>query len=191
MRALQDRILTNGQVLTSQILKVDSFLNHQVDPQLTMEIGAAFAERFQAEDITKVLTIEASGIHFALATAVALGMLPKLAALATVIPSAVLGGAMVAMFGMVVSYGINILSTVDFKQNDNLLIVACSIAVGLGSSAVPQMFDRLPDVAKMFTQSGIVTGSITAVVLNLFLNSKRAAKKATVTVGSSATATTR
>ena len=49
MRALQERILTNWQVLTSQILKVDSFLNHQVDPQLTMEIGAAFAERFQAE----------------------------------------------------------------------------------------------------------------------------------------------
>jgi xanthine phosphoribosyltransferase len=76
MRALQERILTNGQVLTSQILKVDSFLNHQVDPQLTMEIGAAFAERFKADGVTKVLTIEASGIHFALATAVALGHVP-------------------------------------------------------------------------------------------------------------------
>lgn len=122
---------------------------------------------------------------------IVLGMLPKLAALATVIPNAVLGGAMVAMFGMVVSSGINILSNVDFKQNENLLIVACSIAVGLGSSAVPQMFDHLPDLAKMFTQSGIVTGSVTAVVLNVFLNSKRAAKQANVTVGSSATPATR
>ena len=122
---------------------------------------------------------------------IVLGMLPKLAALATVIPSAVLGGAMVAMFGMVVSYGINILSTVDFKQNENLLIVACSIAVGLGSSAVPQMFDQLPDLAKMFTQSGIVTGSITAVVLNLFLNDKRSSKQNTVAAGASTTVATR
>ena len=111
---------------------------------------------------------------------VVLGLLPKLAALTTVIPNAVLGGAMVAMFGMVVSYGINILSNVDFKQNENLLIVACSLAVGIGSAAVPQMFDQLPELAKMLAQSGIVTGSVTAVVLNLFLNAKRAPKQQAV-----------
>jgi xanthine permease len=105
-----------------------------------------------------------------------LGLLPKLAALATVIPNAVLGGAMIAMFGMVVAYGINILSTVDFRENENLLIAACSIAVGLGSSTVPGMFDQLPDMAKLFLQNGIVTGSVTAVVLNLFLTRKAAAK---------------
>jgi xanthine permease len=104
---------------------------------------------------------------------VVLGLLPKLAALTTVIPNAVLGGAMVAMFGMVVSYGINILSAVDFKQNENLLIVACSIAVGLGSSAVPQMFDQLPTMLKMLLQNGIVTGSLSAIALNLFLHAKK------------------
>ncbi|PWK11329.1 nucleobase:cation symporter-2 family protein [Tumebacillus permanentifrigoris] len=104
---------------------------------------------------------------------VVLGLLPKLAALTTVIPNAVLGGAMVAMFGMVVSYGINILSSVDFTQNENLLIVACSIAVGLGSSAVPQMFDQLPTMLKMLLQNGIVTGSISAIALNLFLHVKK------------------
>ncbi|UFJ39482.1 purine permease [Brevibacillus humidisoli] len=100
---------------------------------------------------------------------VVLGMLPKLAALTTVVPSAVLGGAMIAMFGMVVASGINILSSVDLKQNENLLIAACSIAVGLGSSAVPQMFDLLPTTLKMLLQNGIVTGSLTAVVLNILL----------------------
>lgn len=106
---------------------------------------------------------------------VILGLLPKLAALATVIPNPVLGGAMVAMFGMVVASGINILSTVDLRQNENLLIAACSIAVGLGSAAVPQMFNQLPDMAKMLLQSGIVTGSLTAVVLNILLMHNREA----------------
>ncbi len=105
---------------------------------------------------------------------VVLGLLPKLAALTTVIPNPVLGGAMIAMFGMVVASGINILSQVDLRQNENLLIAACSIAVGLGSAAVPQMFDQLPTMAKMLLQNGIVTGSITAVALNiLLLHSKR------------------
>ncbi|MDN9010796.1 nucleobase:cation symporter-2 family protein [Brevibacillus laterosporus] len=100
---------------------------------------------------------------------VTLGMLPKLAALTTVIPDAVLGGAMIAMFGMVVASGINILSSVDLSKNENLLIAACSIAVGLGSAVVPQMFDQLPGMAKMIMQNGIVTGSLTAIVLNICL----------------------
>jgi xanthine permease len=99
-----------------------------------------------------------------------LGLLPKFAALATIIPNAVLGGAMIAMFGMVVASGMNILADVDFRRNENMLIVACSIAVGLGSAVVPQMFDHLPNTFKMLLQNGIVTGSITAVILNLFLN---------------------
>lgn len=74
MRELQERIVRDGKVLSETVLKVDSFLNHQVDPQLTMKIGEAFAEMFRGEQVTKVLTIEASGIHFALATAFALGV---------------------------------------------------------------------------------------------------------------------
>lgn len=74
MKLLQDRIRKDGDVLSSHVLKVDSFLNHQVDPMLTMEIGKVFAERFAGEQITKVLTIEASGIQFAMATALALGV---------------------------------------------------------------------------------------------------------------------
>jgi len=72
VKALQERIVRDGKVLSSHVLKVDSFLNHQVDPVLTMQIGQAFAERFRGERITKVLTIEASGIHFAMAAAYAL-----------------------------------------------------------------------------------------------------------------------
>ncbi|NGQ97422.1 purine permease [Brevibacillus sp. SYP-B805] len=126
-----------------------------------------FSQNVGLVSLTRVKTrdvIVAAGLIL-----VVLGLLPKLAALTTVIPNPVLGGAMVAMFGMVVASGINILSSVDFRQNENLLIAACSIAVGLGSAAVPQMFDQLPDMAKMLLQNGIVTGSLTAVILNLLL----------------------
>jgi xanthine phosphoribosyltransferase len=72
LKELQERIIQDGKVLSSHVLKVDSFLNHQVDPVLTMRIGQALADLFRAERVTKVLTIEASGIHFAMATAYAL-----------------------------------------------------------------------------------------------------------------------
>jgi xanthine permease len=127
-----------------------------------------FSQNVGLVSLTRVKTrnvIVAAG-----AILVILGCLPKLAALATVIPNAVLGGAMIAMFGMVVAYGMNILSHVDFRRNENLLVVACSIAVGLGSAVVPQMFSHLPSALQMLLQNGIVSGSITAVLLNLLLN---------------------
>lgn len=106
---------------------------------------------------------------------IVLGLLPKLAALTTIIPSAVLGGAMIVMFGSVAVSGISILSQVDMQKGDNLLIAACSIAVGLGSATVPQMFDQLPEFAKMLLQNGIVTGSLTAIILNLCLTKREKA----------------
>lgn len=62
MQLLKDKIKAEGLALSDQILKVDSFLNHQMDPVLMKEIGKEFAERFNDEEITKVLTIESSGI---------------------------------------------------------------------------------------------------------------------------------
>lgn len=59
------------------------------------------------------------------------GLFPKIAAFTTIIPKSVLGGAMVAMFGMVIAYGIKMLSRVDFAKQENLLIVACSVGIGL------------------------------------------------------------
>jgi xanthine phosphoribosyltransferase len=62
MNVLENKIKTEGVVLSETVLKVDSFLNHQVDPELMMEIGKEFAHRFKEEGITKILTIESSGI---------------------------------------------------------------------------------------------------------------------------------
>lgn len=66
MKLLEERILTDGKVLGENILKVDSFLTHQVDFNLMKEIGHVFAEKFKDAGITKVVTIEASGIAPAL-----------------------------------------------------------------------------------------------------------------------------
>ena len=74
METLEARILKDGYVLGENILKVDSFLTHQVDLHLMKEIGDVFAKKFQDAGITKVVTIEASGIAPALYTADALGV---------------------------------------------------------------------------------------------------------------------
>lgn len=128
----------------------------------------AFSQNVGLITLTKVKTRNV--IFAAGCIMVVLGLLPKLAAITTVIPNAVLGGAMIVMFGSVAASGISILSEVNLREERNLLIVACSIAVGLGSAAVPAVFDQLPDFAKMLTQSGIVTGSLTAILLNLLLS---------------------
>lgn len=74
MKTLEERILRDGNVLGENILKVDSFLTHQVDFSLMKEIGQVFAEHFSNAGITKVVTIEASGIAPAVYTAEALGV---------------------------------------------------------------------------------------------------------------------
>lgn len=62
MKALKDKILKEGQALSKDILKVDSFLNHQIDPHLIQNIGKAFADYFREKQVTKILTVESSGI---------------------------------------------------------------------------------------------------------------------------------
>ena len=74
METLEARILKDGYVLGKNILKVDSFLTHQVDLHLMKEIGDVFAKKFRDAGITKVVTIEASGIAPALYTADALAV---------------------------------------------------------------------------------------------------------------------
>ncbi|GAX03807.1 xanthine phosphoribosyltransferase [Secundilactobacillus pentosiphilus] len=66
MKLLEDRIKRDGTVLPGEVLKVDNFLNHQVDPQLMYEIGAEFKRLFANEGVTRILTVESSGIAPAL-----------------------------------------------------------------------------------------------------------------------------
>ncbi|MGB9662996.1 MAG: xanthine phosphoribosyltransferase [Moorellaceae bacterium] len=72
MELLKEKIRREGKVISEDILKVDSFLNHQIDPVLMLKVGEEFARRFARDRITKVLTVEASGIAVALMTGLAL-----------------------------------------------------------------------------------------------------------------------
>lgn len=111
-----------------------------------------------------------------------LGIVPKIGAFTTVIPSSVLGGAMVAMFGMVIASGVKMLGRVDFSSQGNLMIVALSVGMGLGVTVVPELFAGLPQGVRILMESGIVVGSTTAVILNIVFNVLNDRKKLTLSM---------
>ena len=102
---------------------------------------------------------------------IVLGLLPKMAALVESLPTVVLGGAGLVMFGMVAATGIRILSGVDFKTNrHNAMIVAVAIGIGMIPLIAPNFKQWMPHALHSLIESGILLASITAVLLNLFLN---------------------
>lgn len=111
-------------------------------------------------------------IYYAAGILVVIGLLPKFGAMAQMIPSPVLGGAMLVLFGMVALQGMQMLNRVDFQKNEyNFIIAAVSISAGLGFNGT-NLFASLPEPAQMFLTNGIVIATLTSVVLNLLLNSK-------------------
>ncbi len=74
MKALKDAIETRGHFISDEVLKVDSFLNHQIDCALVDEMGKEFYEHFKDKGITKVITVESSGIAPAYAAAIRLNV---------------------------------------------------------------------------------------------------------------------
>ncbi|MPL77133.1 Xanthine phosphoribosyltransferase [bioreactor metagenome] len=74
MQLLKEKIIHEGKVINNSILKVDSFLNHQIDPLLMKAMGEELARRFQKDGVDKILTIEASGIAVAVMAGLALGV---------------------------------------------------------------------------------------------------------------------
>ena len=101
----------------------------------------------------------------------ALGLVPKMAALVESLPTVVLGGAGLVMFGMVAATGIRILGGVDFKNNRfNALVVAISIGIGMIPLIAPNFKQWMPHGLHPLIESGILLASISAVLLNLFFN---------------------
>ncbi|WP_374351579.1 nucleobase:cation symporter-2 family protein [Limnohabitans sp.] len=100
-----------------------------------------------------------------------LGLLPKMAALVESLPTFVLGGAGLVMFGMVAATGIRILGSVDYKNNrNNLFIVAVSIGIGMIPLIAPRYLQWFPHGLHPLIESGILLASLSAVILNLFFN---------------------
>ena len=113
---------------------------------------------------------------------VVLGLIPKMGALVEALPTVVLGGAGLVMFGMVAATGIRVLSQVDFTGNrHNLFVVAVSIGMGM-IPMIANSFDQwLPASTKVLTHSGILLAALSAVFLNWFFNGARHVDQAELT----------
>lgn len=109
-------------------------------------------------------------IYYSAIFLIVLGLLPKVGAVAQIIPEPVLGGGMLVMFGMVAVQGMRMLSKVDYNNDKNLLIIALSIGFGLGFNMLPTLFQQMPEAVRMFTGNGIVMSSLTAIILNVLFN---------------------
>ena len=129
---------------------------------------SAFAQNVGLVAITGVksrFVVTAGG-----AILVVLGLLPVLGRVVAAVPTPVLGGAGIVLFGTVAASGIRTLAKVDYKGNMNLIIVAASIGVGLIPIAAPTFYDEFPTWFSTIFHSGISSAAIMAVLLNLFFN---------------------
>ncbi|MFI8105280.1 nucleobase:cation symporter-2 family protein [Streptomyces sp. NPDC086023] len=128
----------------------------------------AFAENIGLVRISRVTSrfvVVAAGLFM-----IALGLVPKAGAVVASVPHPVLGGAAVAMFGMVATVGIQILGKADLKEERNALILAVSLGAAMLPAVVGPFFERMPTEIRAVLGSGITLGSLTAVLLNLFFH---------------------
>ncbi|WP_213307533.1 nucleobase:cation symporter-2 family protein [Paraburkholderia sacchari] len=108
----------------------------------------------------------------------AVALVPKVGAIVAATPSAALGGAGIAMFGVVVAAGVQTLAKVDFENNRyNVLIVGFTIATALIPVMTPQVFAHMPAWTQPFLHSGVVLACLVSVVLNAVLNGVRPAER--------------
>ena len=141
LKVLEEKILAEGRALNENVLKVDSFINHKVDPKLMHEIGKEFAEHFKDQGITKIVTIESSGIAPALMTAyemnVPMVILKKQ-------PSKVLNDdlyqTLVSSFTKGTSYELT-LSSHQISEADHVLIIDDFLANGCALQGLIQLVE--------------------------------------------------
>lgn len=132
--------------------------------------NTAFSQNVGLITLTKVASRRVmifAGIILAI-----LGVLPKLSALIAVMPSAVLGGVGVIMFGLVAAQGIKTLSSIHLGDRE-LLIISVAFALGIGVTVKPDILRNLPGAVQMILSSGISTGTLAALILNVILVEKK------------------
>lgn len=163
-----------GNLLARDIQKEDLKKGYRAEG-LAVILGGIFNTFPYTTFSQNVGLLELSGIrtkrpiYWAACLLMLMGLLPKIGALATIIPTPVLGGAMLVMFSMISVQGIRMLLKVDFTDERNTLIVAISVGAGLGVSVYPTIFQALPQSLQLFLGNGIVIASVCAVGLNLLL----------------------
>ncbi len=167
-------------------LALGKITGQEVDPRLLRrgllcDAGATFLAGFMntfthSSFAQNIGLVQMTGVRSRYVTAVAglflisLSLLPKAAFLVASIPPAVLGGAGLAMFGMVAATGIRILQEADIGDRRNQLLVAVSIGLGMAPVVRPELFAQLPHWMEPITHSGIAMATLSAVTLNLLFN---------------------
>ena len=174
-------VYATGQIVEKPIAKKDIAAALRADGLATFLGGVmnsfpytCFAENVGLVRLTRVksrwVVATAGGIM------IVLGLLPKAGAIVASIPPSVLGGAALVMFGTVAAVGIQTLGRVDFNNHRNVVVVAVSIAIAMIPVGLPQVdgtsafLVQFPPNVQAFLNSGITTGSIAAILLNLLLN---------------------
>lgn len=109
---------------------------------------------------------------------VLVGLIPKFSALISVVPKPVLGGVAFAMFGAIIGSAVNILKQVELKENHSMLIVGISLGMCMLPSVYPNFYANFPVIVQSIFGSGILSGALTAITLNIFFNFKSLLKKA-------------
>ena len=145
MKGLKERILKDGKCFPGGILKVDSFINHQMDASLMRSIIAAML--------------------------VMLGMFPYVGLVFSLMPEPVLGGATLLMFGTVAAAGVRILASQSIDRKASL-VIAISMAFGVGVEMVPDILACMPQTIREIFSSGITTGSVAAILSNMLIRIK-------------------
>lgn len=171
--------LAIGEIVDKPIREEDLTRGLRADGVATMLGGilnafpyTAFAQNVGLVGITGIKS------RYVVATSggilVVLGLFPKLATIIASLPNAVLGGAGIAMFGIVAASGMKTLAKVDFEKNPhNSFIVAISIGIGLIPLVSPNFFNMFPAWSQTVLHSGITLGSVTAIILNAFFNGSK------------------
>jgi len=148
-------------------LRADT-LGSFVSPFFNGFLVTAFAQNIGLVAMTKIRSrwvVAAGG-----GILILMGLCPVAAALIATVPQPVLGGAGVVLFGSVAASGIRTLAKADLGNDNNIMIVAVSLAVGVVPVAAPDFYHVLPESARIILDSGISTGCVTAVALNLVFN---------------------
>ena len=147
-------------------------LSSAVSPLFNSFTQSAFAQNVGLVAITGVksrFVVSAGGVIL-----VVLGLLPVLGRVVAAVPTPVLGGAGIVLFGTVAASGIRTLSKVHYKNNMNLIVVAASIGFGMIPIAAPTFYDQFPSWFGTIFHSGISSAAVMAILLNLLFNHFRA-----------------
>ena len=145
-----------GSVLKKDVTATDLKLGYRAEG-LAVILGGIFNTFPYTTFSQNVGLLELSGIktkrpiYWSAGLLMLLGLLPKIGALATIIPTPVLGGAMLVMFSMIGVQGIRMLAQIDFSDERNILIVATALGLGLGVSSYPTIFQFLPKIDQIGT----------------------------------------